>query len=156
MSQTHLYKNFMQFTVTLSEAMDVLTNNLEFDGITRVQFNILQHIALEQPVTLSQISYCQNMSMPNTSREIRKLSERGFVYKYSDEKDRRINYIKLTEDGTKLMNTVSDFMEERFKASISELADQEVINLEQSIDTLSKSLLEQILAEKKENKSKHA
>lgn len=154
MSQSHLYKKFMQFTVTLSEAMDVLTENLEFDGITRVQFNVLQHVATEQPVTLSQICYCQNMSMPNASREIKKLAERGFLYKDTDEKDRRVNYIRLTETGTKLMNAVSDCMEERFFNSISNMPQNDILKLKESLDNLSDSLLNQILDTKKADKQK--
>lgn len=148
MSQNHLYKNFMKFTVTLSEAMDVLTKDLEFDDITRVQFNILQHIALEQPITLSQISYCQNMSMPNTSREIRKLTEKGLVHKSVAENDRRINYITLTEVGTTIMNDVSDLMEARFSQSLTDASKEEIETLEVALKNMNQLLLKKILATK--------
>lgn len=88
------------------------------------------------------------MSLPNTSREIKKLTERGFVYKYTDKKDRRKTYIQLTDTGTNLMNSVSTCMEERFSNSISNLSDAELKKIEASLECMSSLLLKRILDSK--------
>ena len=44
------------------------------------------------------------MSMPNTSRELKKLIEKSFIEKWEETEDRRKQYIRLSKDGEMIMN----------------------------------------------------
>ncbi|HGJ5854246.1 MarR family transcriptional regulator [Arsenophonus nasoniae] len=145
----HLYKQFMLFTTSFYEVIDVLTRDLELDGMTRVQFNILQQIALEQPITLSQISYCQNMSLPNVSREIRKFIKNGWVYKFKDNQDKRKTFLMLDQAGIKITKIIFSQMEKRFLTTIDKRCDTNQINISNSIDNISELLFKPIISSKK-------
>ncbi|WP_349654930.1 SMC-Scp complex subunit ScpB [Neobacillus sp. 114] len=89
----------MSFTTSVHRVTHELIQNAKSDSITQVQYNILEYITVNQPVTLSDISDCQHISMPNTSREVKKLSEKNLIEKISDTLDRRKQYIRLSKDG---------------------------------------------------------
>lgn len=118
----------MAFTAAVHQVTHELTQNVKIDNITPVQYKILEYIKVSQPVTPTEISDCLHMSLPNTSRELRKLQERKFIEKISDTEDRRKHYICLTEDGEKIMEEAFACIEERFHqliqhASINDLED---------------------------------
>jgi len=64
-------------------------------GITSVQFKILQYLSDGELITASQISSCLGMSVPNTSREVKKLNDKNLILKKTDENDKRVSFISL-------------------------------------------------------------
>ena len=78
-----------------------LTQNVNTANITPLQYKILEYIKVSQPVTPTEISECQHMSLPNTSRELRKLQERRLIEKFNDTADRRKQYVRLSKEGEK-------------------------------------------------------
>lgn len=80
-----------------------MTKTLPLHGLTSLQYELLEFLAVQQPVTPSRISECMGISMPNTSRELRKLSEMGLCEKLTDATDRRKQHIRLTASGEKYM-----------------------------------------------------
>ncbi|MFD1903320.1 MarR family winged helix-turn-helix transcriptional regulator [Paenibacillus rhizoplanae] len=80
MDNNHLFQKFIAFTAAVHQITNDISRDVNSDGLTPLQYKIVEYIAVSQPVTLSEISDCMNMSMPNTSRELRKLSEKkGYV-----------------------------------------------------------------------------
>ena len=79
--QKQLFNQFVAFTTAVHQVTHELTQNVKIDHITPVQYKILEYITVSQPVTPTEISDCQHMSLPNTSRELRKLQERKFIEK---------------------------------------------------------------------------
>ncbi|MEH7117315.1 winged helix DNA-binding protein [Neobacillus vireti] len=73
----------------------------------------------------SEINDCLNMSMPNTSRELRKLMEKGLIEKITDTEDRRKQHIQLTNKGKNMMNEAFTSIESRFLTRI-QYASQEI------------------------------
>lgn len=81
MDKKQLFQQFVAFTATVHQVTHELTQNVKIDHITPVQYKILEYITVSQPVTPTEISDCQHMSLPNTSRELRKLQDRKFIKK---------------------------------------------------------------------------
>nr|WP_233167899.1 MarR family transcriptional regulator [Paenibacillus roseus] len=124
------------FTSAVHQTSATLTKGVKSDEITPVQYSILEHIMLHQPVTISEISECQHMSMPNTSRELRKLSEKGLCEKVETSADRRKQYIRLSPEGKRVMDVSFQLVEERFLQLIQSMEARELEELAQAIDLL--------------------
>lgn len=88
MDQNNLFQKFVTFTTAVHQITSDISKGVKSEALTPVQYKILEYIAVSQPVTLSEISDCMHMSMPNTSRELKKLSEKHLCHKITDPADR--------------------------------------------------------------------
>lgn len=136
MDKTELFQQFVAFTTAVHEVKHDITKGLKPEGITPVQYDILEYIAVSQPVTLSQISDCHHISMPNASREIRKLREKQLCEKVSAEGDRRVQLIRLTEAGQRLMDGVFGQIEARFHQRVAHLSESEIKDIGNALHLL--------------------
>jgi MarR family transcriptional regulator, teicoplanin-associated locus regulator len=140
MDKKALFYKLVQFTTSVHRVTYELTKDAKSDSISQVQYNILEYIAVSQPVTPSEISDCQHLSMPNTSRELRKLSERGLIEKINDTEDRRKQSIRLSSEGEIMMKEAFATIESRFLDRIQNAPKDDLEEIEQAIDTLQKKL----------------
>lgn len=136
MDKKQLFQQFVAFTATVHQVTHELTQNVKIDHITPVQYKILEYITVSQPVTPTEISDCQHMSLPNTSRELRKLQERKFIKKISDTEDRRKHYVCLTEDGEKIMEEAFACIEERFQQLIHHASKKDLEDISYALNIL--------------------
>lgn len=140
MDKKALFYKCVSFTTSVHRVTHELTKNTKSDSVTPVQYNILEYIAVSQPVTPSEISDCQHISMPNTSRELKKLSEKNLIEKSSDTEDRRKQYIRLSEDGETMMNESFAWVEFRFLDRIQNASNEDLDAINQALDILQKKL----------------
>ncbi|WP_338653001.1 SMC-Scp complex subunit ScpB [Sporosarcina psychrophila] len=140
MDKKALFYKCVSFTTSVHRVTHELTKNTKSDSVTPVQYNILEYIAVSQPVTPSEISDCQHISMPNTSRELKKLSEKNLIEKSSDTEDRRKQYIRLSEDGEIMMNESFACVEFRFLDRIQNASNEDLDAINQALDILQKKL----------------
>ncbi|MEK4229703.1 MarR family winged helix-turn-helix transcriptional regulator [Solibacillus sp. FSL H8-0538] len=140
MNKKELFLKFVSFTTSVHHVTHELTKNAKSDTITSVQYSILEYIFISQPVTPSQISDCQNMSMPNTSRELKKLFDKNLIEKSVDEEDRRKQYIHLSKDGEIMMNAAFTLIETNFLTRIQGASKEDLVAIEQALDTLQKKI----------------
>jgi len=131
-----LFNQFVAFTTAVHQVTHELTENVKIDNITPVQYKILEYIKVSQPVTPTEISDCQHMSLPNTSRELRKLQERKLIEKISDTEDRRKHYVCLTEDGEKIMEGAFACIEERFHQLIQHASKKDLEDINYALNIL--------------------
>lgn len=136
MDKKQLFNQFVAFTTAVHQVTHELTQNVKIDHITPVQYKILEYITVSQPVTPTEISDCQHMSLPNTSRELRKLQERKFIKKISDTEDRRKHYVCLTEDGEKIMGEAFACIEERFQQLIQHASKEDIEDIHHALNVL--------------------
>ncbi|MFF2908675.1 MarR family winged helix-turn-helix transcriptional regulator [Paenibacillus sp. NPDC057934] len=136
MDKSAIFQKFLAFTAAVHQISNDFTKDVRPGDITTVQYKILEYIAVSQPSTLSSISECMHMSMPNTSREIKKLSEKQFCEKVTDLEDRRKQYIRLSAKGEALMNEVFRRIEAQFDERLQDISEDELKELEQAIDLL--------------------
>ncbi|RXZ83695.1 MarR family transcriptional regulator [Paenibacillaceae bacterium] len=136
MDRKVLFQKFVAFTAAVHQVTNEISKDIKTDNITPVQYSILEYIAVSQPVTISQISDCQHMSMPNTSRELRKLTEKKLCEKTAAEGDKRKQYIRLSAEGEALMKDAFEQIEARFVQRIQSASDQELKEISDALDVL--------------------
>lgn len=140
MEKNALFYKLVSFITSVHRVTHELTKNAKSDSITQIQYNILENIAVSQPVTPSEINDCLNLSMPNTSRELRKLSEKNLIEKINDTEDRRKQYIRLSNDGQAMMNEAFTIIESRFLQRIQNASNEDLDEIQRAIDILQTKL----------------
>jgi MarR family transcriptional regulator, teicoplanin-associated locus regulator len=140
MDNNALFNKLVSFTTSVHRVTNELTKDAKPNSISQVQYNILEFIAVSQPVTPSEINDCQNMSMSNTSRELSKLSEKKLIEKISDSKDRRKQFIRLSQDGEIVMKEAFAKIETRFQHRIRNASVEDLNEMERAIDFLQRKL----------------
>ncbi|MFD0677797.1 MULTISPECIES: MarR family winged helix-turn-helix transcriptional regulator [unclassified Paenibacillus] len=136
MDKKAFFQKFVSFTTAVLQVKHELTKDIKSDAITPVQYNILEYIAVSQPVTLSEISDCQHMSMPNTSRELKKLTEKNLCEKVAVTEDRRKQYIRLSEGGQAIMDEAFKRIEARFLQQMKDASAEDLQEIEKALDVL--------------------
>ncbi|MEK8129046.1 MarR family transcriptional regulator [Paenibacillus filicis] len=136
MDKHALFQKFVAFTAAVHQVSNEMTKDLKPDTVTSVQYKILEYLAVSQPATLSDISECMHMSMPNTSRELRKLTEKQFCEKIAAADDRRKQFIRLSPKGEALMNGVFAQAEARLEERIRHIPEEELESIGQALDLL--------------------
>lgn len=136
MDKSALFYRMVAFVAAVHRIEVELGKDINLDGITPVQYGILEYIAVEQPVTLSGISDCMGMSMPNASRELKKLAEMDLCRKYTDEVDRRKQHITLSSAGEERMKSIFGQMEVRLMNRLGDISSSEIEDIAKAMDTL--------------------
>ncbi|WP_042169368.1 MarR family winged helix-turn-helix transcriptional regulator [Paenibacillus gorillae] len=125
MDKEAFFHQLVAFTAAVHEVTHDFTKDVIPDDITPVQYGIMEYIAVSQPVTLSQISDCKNISMPNTSRELKKLSEKNLCEKFDVEGDRRKQFIQLSAEGQAVMDSIFAQLGSRFYERMKDTTEEE-------------------------------
>lgn len=136
MDKKKLFHQFVSFTTSVHEVTHELTRDIKPDDITPVQYRILEYIAVSQPLTLSQISDCMHMSMPNTSRELKKLTEKHLCEKFEAADDRRKQLIRLSETGQTIMDEAFGRIGKRFFERIDDFSEEDMHDIQRALDIL--------------------
>jgi DNA-binding MarR family transcriptional regulator len=113
-----------------------LTKDMPMDDITPLQYEILEFLFVKQPMTLSQISECKGISMPNMSREIRKLTEKGLCEKIGNPEDRRKQFIRLSEAGEGRIAEAFAHMRKLFMRMVEDISDTELAKISEAMELL--------------------
>ncbi|MDF2722647.1 MAG: mhqR 1 [Paenibacillus sp.] len=141
MDTSALFRQFVAFTTSVHQITHEMTKDARSEEITLVQYKMLEYLFVSQPVTISELSDCMHMSMPNTSRELKKLSEKQLCEKAADAEDRRKQYIRLSAKGEAMMNAAFQSIETRFNERIKTLSKAELSEIEQAIQVLQSKIL---------------
>ncbi|GMK46861.1 MarR family winged helix-turn-helix transcriptional regulator [Paenibacillus glycanilyticus] len=113
-----------------------MTKGMPMDDITPLQYEIMEFLTVKQPITLSEISECKGISMPNTSREIRKLTEKGLCEKIEDREDRRKQYIRLSTLGEEKMGMAFGHMRQLFLQQIEHVPEADLARISEALEVL--------------------
>ncbi|MBR8665881.1 MarR family transcriptional regulator [Bacillus paralicheniformis] len=140
METNSLFQKFVAFSTSVHRVTHEITKGVKSDTVTPVQYSILEYIFVSQPLTPSQISDCQYISMSNTSRELKKLSEKNLIEKFEDPEDRRKQYVRLSQDGEAMMNTAFNIIESRFLTRIKDAPKEDLDDIEHALDILHEKL----------------
>ncbi|MFC4388951.1 MarR family winged helix-turn-helix transcriptional regulator [Gracilibacillus marinus] len=141
MDKDELFQQFVRFTTSVHQVTNDMTKEIRIENITTVQYKILEFITVSQPVTLSEVSECLHLSLPNSSREVKKLIQNQLCEKNIDPNDRRKFEICLTEKGTSLMNKVFEQLELKFQERINNLTESELKEIQEAIHIIQTKFL---------------
>lgn len=140
MDNQELFRRFMAFIVAVHETTYALTKGITPDHLTPLQYKMLEYIAVSQPVTLSEIGDCLHISPPNTSRELKKLMEKGLCAKETDPTDRRRQDIVLSAEGQRLMDEVFASGAIRFHERIGAVSVEEAGEIVRALELLQRKV----------------
>lgn len=126
MNEEQFFQKFITFTASVYQLKHALSNDLRPNDLTPIQYSILEYVSINQPVILSEISDCLQISLPNTSRELKKLTKKNLIKKFTDEKDRRKQYMSLSDEGKKVMNHVFHEIENKLKKRVDHLSAEQL------------------------------
>jgi DNA-binding MarR family transcriptional regulator len=122
-----------------------MRKEMPMHAMTPLQYEIMEFLSVKQPVTLSQISECKGISMPNTSREIKKLTDLGLCVKIGDREDRRKQHIRLTELGEERMAASFEHMRKHFYDRIEGISEDEMSEISAAMALLESTILRTVL-----------
>lgn len=143
MDKKALFHKFVSFTTSVHEVTHALTQDVKADSVTSLQYKILENLKVSQPATPTEISECLHMSMPNTSRELKKLYEQHLIEKLNDKEDRRKQYIRLSQDGENMMDEAFATIEVRFQKLIENISEEDLEEINSALDILQKKVFNQ-------------
>jgi DNA-binding MarR family transcriptional regulator len=137
-------KVFQQMVALIASAHQLhydMTKDMPMNDLTPLQYEILEFLAVEQPLVVSQISECKGISMPNMSREIKKLTEKGLCEKIGDTEDRRKLYIRLTKSGEDRMAEAFEHMRKLFIRRLENIPATELVKISEAMGILDSMIL---------------
>jgi DNA-binding MarR family transcriptional regulator len=138
MDKTALFHKVLNLITSMHQVTHELTKEVKSKAlsVTPVQYSILEFIAVRQPVTLSEICDCLDLSMPNASRELRKLNEKDLSEKVVAVDDKRKHIIRLSEKGQTMMNAAFQGIEARFLERIQHVSEDDLAQIDFALDVL--------------------
>lgn len=142
MNNQALFQTFVGFITAVHQITTDMTKDLRLEDITPVQYKILEYITVSPPdsITVSAVSDCLHLSLPNASRELRKLSEKDLCEKVPHPEDRRKQFIRLTPKGEAMMGEAFQRLGARFAERIETVTEAEREDIARAIDLLQKKV----------------
>lgn len=81
MNEHELFQEILEFTKSVYDSTIEIRKSAKPDTLTPQHYNILEIIYLHNTKSVSELCDCLDISMPNASRELKKLTELGYVKK---------------------------------------------------------------------------
>ena len=106
------------------------------DHIPVAHFRIIAML-MENPMKISDLAKLQNISKASISDSVKMLYERGWVVKIEDPQDRRIVFLKVSEDGKKRMDEMLEKLRQIIKGKLSKTPERELFIIHESLRILS-------------------
>lgn len=135
-SKDKLFRQMVSHITASHQLHYDMTKGMPMEDITPLQYEIMEFLTVKQPMTLSEISECKGISMPNTSREIRKLTDKGLCEKVEDPEDRRKQYIRLSSLGQERMGMAFGHMRQLFMQQIEHVAEADLVRISEALEVL--------------------
>ncbi|MDM5299092.1 MarR family transcriptional regulator [Bacillus pumilus] len=140
MKNPYFFKEFLAFASTFSELKHDMMSKVKPSDLTTLQYLILEQLAVSEPLTPSEIAECQHMSLPNVSRELKKLHEKQFIDKQEDRDDKRKHVIMLSDKGRACMNEAFQMIESMLMNSLSPSDIEQMDDIVQALRLLNQTI----------------
>ena len=132
------FRAAMMIKELYSKTTNIMSDNLRDSGLTHQQCVVLQLIAHNKEMTVSQL--CKDMSLAKgtVSGIVQRLEKLGYLEKEKREDDKRNTYIKFSDKGLEFAhsfkNNMSDSFENIFSNCSDEDMDEMIISLRKILD----------------------
>lgn len=98
--------------------------------LSHAQFHAISFLALKGPLSMTELANKMAISKQQLTPLIYKLIEAGWVVRKTDENDRRIVLIDITEEGLKTYNGLKAEIKQKFIEKLSKLPENELEELD--------------------------
>ncbi len=140
MDKNQFFQTVISFIGNVHASTHALMKDARSNEITPQQHSILEYIFFNKEVTTSQVADCLNISLPNASRELKKLSKLKLIVKEINEKDRRKTAISLSEPGQNFMLRTFERIQKNFWKQADQLSEVEMRSIISSMNILEKKV----------------
>ncbi|KOS68864.1 MarR family transcriptional regulator [Lysinibacillus contaminans] len=106
-------------------------------SISHQSIRILQHVQKEQRVTIGDIAISINISHNTASEHVKKLERNGWVVKDRSVHDQRVVYIRLTEEGLRVVKINTELDVEKLSKVWATLTENQQREIERAFKLLS-------------------
>ncbi len=113
-------------------------------GMSIREWRIIQVLGALGASTINEAANSIAMDFGGTSRAITTLEQKGLIKRLSDEDDRRVSRVELTEEGRKLHNEIVVFAHEREQKLLSRLKPEERTELMRMLTLLESSVTDML------------
>ena len=110
------------------------------EHVTAQQFDLLKILYFSVPKNLSELSKCMNINLPNSSREVKKLTQLGYIQKSSSIEDKRKTELSLTTEGRTKVEEFLEKMKDDFFDQYGDWTEERIERCIKSIDVLEEEL----------------
>ena len=136
MIKDEFIKTAFQFFVKSNTMNHTLKQDTRPPELSQIQYNILEMIFFTPTKGISDFSECLGLSMPNASRETRKLVEKGFLTKEQSKDDRRKYLLMVTKKGQDTMNAVLEEVIRRINGLYPDMPESKQDELTRAMTTI--------------------
>lgn len=140
MKYPYFFKEFVAFASTFSELKHAMMSKIKPSDLTTLQYLILEQLAVSEPLTPSEIADCQHMSLPNVSRELKKLQEKQFIDRQEDKEDKRKHVIMLSKKGREYMDKAFQQIESMLIDNLSSSDQNQMDDIVQALRLLNQTI----------------
>ncbi len=126
---------FEYFSASHTTLFDI-TNDVRTEEVTPIHYNILEYLYFNQGAGLTKLADCMYLSLPNASREVRKLTEAQLIKKVSNVDDKRKTAIFLTDQGKAFMDQSFSKLTAKVNERYKELSPEDQIQLESQMKNI--------------------
>jgi DNA-binding MarR family transcriptional regulator len=103
-------------------------------NISEQQYNILRILrGAKQEITVNTVKDRMIQKSPNATRLMDKLCDKGFIERVRCENDRRVVYVKISEDGLKLLAEINM---DSFENQLNNISEEEAKILNKLLDKI--------------------
>lgn len=130
-------------TIITSSFANHLTTELAKINLPLGQNQVFTFIAIIQNEGVSQDSIGKLIKLDkiSVSRAVKRLMNEGLVYKVKDEKDKRVNRVYVTDEGSKSALKVKQIVRKFVSTMFGKLNPVEIIDLNEQIETLAANIV---------------
>ena len=108
-------------------------------GLGSGQHIFLFHLYRHNGTSQDELTRALELDKATTARALQKLEEKGYVNRLSDEKDKRINRVYLTEQAYAIQEELQSFSKEWQSILVSDLTSDELVDLKYLIEKIAQN-----------------
>jgi DNA-binding MarR family transcriptional regulator len=131
-----LTKSFLEIEKLIRYAKSIEEIYIEDEDLSLLQIEALIFLSQKDQLTVTDLSFCLNITPASTSVLIERLVKKSLVYREHADNDRRKVHVSLTEYGLQEQKRLKEKKQEVFSDAQSSLSENETILLNRLIAKL--------------------
>jgi MarR family transcriptional regulator, teicoplanin-associated locus regulator len=136
-----LFGRLADFQAAMHQLEYEISKDAPLGVVTPLQYRLLQIMHFSAPKTLGQLAECATISLPNASREVRKLATLALVEKHSVPENRRLVQLSLSPKGVALVNQVCQHQADSLAPRLAGISPEQQAALLGAITSIEQILL---------------
>ncbi|MDA3957667.1 MarR family transcriptional regulator [Oceanispirochaeta sp.] len=140
MTEDDVFQRVAAFISNIHTLESDLAQLIQDNELTSLQQDLLRILYFSGPRNLSSLSTCMNMNLPNSSREVKRLSEAGLILKENSLLDKRVTELSLSDSGRRKVEEGLEKMKASLFSSSGEWTTRRVERVLASLTILEEEL----------------